>query len=152
MPFGRFFGQLSKGALNRGSVNTAAMWAGARDVMTGMGGGAYTAGARGMVYGGAAGGLYGAMSDDTSVIGGALMGAAAGRYGASGLRRGLLGRRGIGGVASPGLGGFSQGFYRGVRNRARADAGGVRMMANRALNAMPTPGLKGWTRGFSPAV
>ncbi len=90
----------------------------------GMGGAAQAA------MGAAIGGMYGATSDNTSVLGGALMGAGAMRYGASGIRRAALGRRGIG-VGSPGMLGMGHGFYRGVVNRARMDARGVRMSANR---------------------
>lgn len=53
--------------------------------------GGYGAGAAGMLYGGMAGGAWGAVSDDTSVVGGmmggALMGGGAGRYGGAGLAR-----------------------------------------------------------------
>ena len=76
------------------------------------------------------GGAYGMMSGDTSVLGGAMMGAGAARYGGAGFRRGMLGWRGIG-VSDVRTIGFGQGFYRGVANMARADARGARMAANR---------------------
>ena len=96
--------------------------------------GGYGSTAAGALWGGAAGAGYGAMSNDTSMVGGALMGAGlgagAGRYGASGLRRARLGKRGIG-VSGPGMGGAVSGFGRGVRNRLKMDYRGARLAANR---------------------
>jgi len=89
-----------------------------------------------------AGGAYGAVSDDTSILGGAFMGGAAMRYGGSGLRRGLLGRRGIG-VPNPGMGGAIRGFGKGVRNRAIMDARGARLMANQGFQKVGST-LKNW--------
>ena len=89
---------------------------------------------RGAMSGAAMGGVYGAMSDDTSVMGGAmggaLMGAGAARYGGAGLRRAALGRRGIG-VSAPGVRGAVMGFGKGVYNAARMDYRGTVMAANK---------------------
>ena len=84
--------------------------------------------------GAAAGGLYGAMSKDTSVLGGAIMGAGLGRYGASGFRRGMLGYRGIGVSGAGGLSGAFRGFGRGVRNAFSRDFRGASMLANRGYS------------------
>ena len=93
--------------------------------------------AAGSLWGAVAGGAYGAMSDDTSVLGGALGGAALGgvgsRYIGAGIRRGLLGRRGIG-VAAPGMAGAVTGFGKGLYNMARADYRGARMMTNQGYS------------------
>lgn len=54
-------------------------------------------------YGAMAGGLYGAASSDTSVLGGMAAGAALGRYGGAGLRGGLRGYR-TGSMGAPAMG------------------------------------------------
>ena len=92
----------------------------------------------GTLGGAAAGGIWGAASDDTSVLGGMAMGAGlgavGGRYGFSAARRARLGYRGIGTgmiggtqgalhvTASPaGMQGALIGAGRGIRNRFMAD-------------------------------
>ena len=99
--------------------------------------------AYGAAAGAAAGGLYGAMSDNTSVIGGMMMGAGmgavGGRYGTSAIRRGRLGARGIGvgGTSTvTGARGFLAGAGRGIANRARMDYRGARLSANSAFNGI----------------
>lgn len=80
-----------------------------------------------------AGGAWGMVSDDTSVLGGALMGGLGGRYGYSAMRRGLLGRRGIGvgrGDTYTGAFGFGVGAAKGLVNRTRMDFRGASLMAN----------------------
>ena len=101
--------------------------------------------AAGAFYGGLAGGMYGAASNDTSILGGmamgAGMGAGAGRYGRAGLRRGKLGKRGIG-TSVPGMRGAAQGFGRGVRTQAQMDYRGSMIIANKAKNRLRSS-LKG---------
>lgn len=73
-------------------------------------------------WGGIAGGLWGAMSDDTSVFGGALMGAGIGagtaRYGGAGWRN-MWGAARFRGMNTFGAG--MTAFGRGMRRQARAD-------------------------------
>ncbi len=111
---------------------------------------------RGAMTGAAMGGAYGAMSDDTSVLGGAmggaLMGAGAARYGGAGLRRARLGQRGIG-VSAPGMRGAMMGFGKGAYNMMRQDYRGAVMQANkgygriRGLGARVTGGIFGGLGG-----
>ena len=75
---------------------------------------------------------YGAMSDDTSVLGGALMGAGITRYGGAGIRRARLGMRGIG-TANPRTLGMFGGFGKGAWNKLRMDYRVARLQANRGL-------------------
>jgi len=86
--------------------------------------------------GAVAGGLYGAMSDDTSVLGGALMGAGAARYLGAGFR--LAGR-----AKWAGTFGYGRVFGRGMINRAGLDWRGIKMMSNRGMNKIGST-LKGW--------
>lgn len=79
------------------------------------------------------GAAWGAVSDDTSVLGGAVMGAGMGRYGASGMRRAALGYRGIGVPGARGAMSAARGFGRGVWNRMRMDYRGARMATNDGL-------------------
>lgn len=75
------------------------------------------------------GGAYGAMSGDTSVLGGAMMGAGVARYGGAGMKmaRNAGAGMGFGGHAIA----YGKAFAGGVANRARLDARGARMAANR---------------------
>lgn len=111
--------------------------------------GKYGSTAAGAIWGAGAGAGYGALSNDTSMIGGALMGAgmgaAGGRYGASGLRRARLGKRGIG-VSGLGTRGAAQGFARGVRNKAMMDFRGARLAGNQAISRVGST-IKGWGLG-----
>lgn len=75
------------------------------------------------VVGAAMGGAYGAVSDDTSVLGGMAMGAAAGRYGGAGFNRIATGR-------AYGFGTSAKRFGMAMAARARLDARGARMAAN----------------------
>ena len=87
--------------------------------------------------GAVAGGLYGAMSDNTSVLGGALVGAGLGagaaRYGGAGLKMASNAGRGMGFKAS--ASDWGQRFGRGVVGRARLDFRGATQLANHGLNA-----------------
>jgi hypothetical protein len=96
---------------------------------------------KGAVIGAGVGGAYGMMSNDTSVLGGMMMGAgmgaAGGRYGPSAMRRAKLGYRGIGvgGAATvTGLRGGLYGGARGAYNQMRADYRGARLFSNVAAN------------------
>lgn len=86
-----------------------------------------------------AGGMYGAFSDNTSMVGGALMGAAAGRYLGAGFLSGAYSGRGLGFNAS--LRAYGKAFGRGVSNMARRDFRQV--MSNRGMNRIRSS-LKGW--------
>jgi len=116
----------------------ASMAAGrASGVWRGMG-----AAGRAATTGAAIGGAYGAISDDTSILGGAAMGAVGGlgvRWGKAGLRaaRG----RGSASYGSAFLGGASRRFMR--------DMKGPSMLANKGINRVGSS-LKGWTGGMSP--
>lgn len=99
------------------------------------------------LMGAGAGGLYGAMADDTSVIGGALIGAGAGlagRYGRAGIRHT---RKYLGGQGATTYSGAARGFGGAVSRRFMRDVEGVSMRANRAINSVGST-LKGW--GASP--
>jgi hypothetical protein len=113
----------------RGAAGMGAIFA--RDALTGLKSG-YSAAARRTIYGGAAGAAYGAVSNDTSIIGGAMMGAGAARYGGAAIRRGRLGARGIG-VANRGIGGAITGALKGAWNMTRGD---TRLVSNHAINAI----------------
>ena len=89
--------------------------------------------------GAAVGGLYGAMSDNTSVLGGALMGAAAGRYLGAGFLSAAHSGKGLGFNAS--LRAYGSAFKRGFSNMARRDF--RRVMSNRGMNRISST-LKGW--------
>lgn len=78
--------------------------------------------------GAAMGGAYGGMSSDTSVLGGALMGAGAARYGGAGMKMASNAGAGMGFASS--VKAYGGAFARGVAGRARLDARGARMMAN----------------------
>jgi hypothetical protein len=111
----------------------------------------------GMIGGAGVGGMYGAVSDDTSIIGGmmggAALGALGGRYGAAGSRRAGLGYRGIGvggDKTVTGIRGAMAGFGRGIRTKGRMDianlqrgAKGISMTANRGLGRIRSS-LKNW--------
>jgi len=94
--------------------------------------------ARSALYGGLAGGLYGAFSDNTSVLGGAMMGAGLGagiyRYG---IRPGMgLGKIGAGmsfGAHARALGGA---YGSAMGTAIMSDVRGARMASNRALNGI----------------
>lgn len=86
---------------------------------------------RGAILGGAAGGLYGALSDNTSVLGGATMGAG---LGAVGGRYGITGWRGAMAGGQPGLWNATKRFGSAVASQARSDYRGARLMANKAVN------------------
>ena len=133
------------GGFLRGLFNVAGPMSTARGTAA-MGAGAAArsfAGTRtgmGMLGGMVTGGAWGMMSDDTSVLGGAMMGAGigavGGRYGGAGLRRAALGRRGIGVGGErtiTGMTGAAIGFGKGVRNAAMAD---YRSMNRFSINLM----------------
>ena len=105
---------------------------------------------RGVLGGAAAGGLYGAMSEDTSILGGAMMGAG---LGAAGVRYGMpaakvfRNMRGAGfGIRSAGRGAAS--FAAGL---AKRDARGVALAANRGYGRVRSS-LKGWSQGIAPTM
>lgn len=118
---------------------------------------------RAAAFGAGVGGLYGALSNDTSVLGGmaggALMGMGA-RYGAAAYRGARLGGRmtgprmaGIlglpGGSLAQGLGG---GAYRGMRQAFRRDLSGIRhatsLVSNTPMMRVPTVGRPSdWLKG-----
>jgi hypothetical protein len=107
-------------------------------VGTYLAGGANAMGSRtlkGAMYGAGTGGLYGAMSDDTSVLGGmmsgALMGGAGARYGGAGALAGAHTGRGIGFKAS--MGTYAKAFGGGVANMAKRDAMRLRVMGTSAV-------------------
>jgi len=84
---------------------------------------------------------WGMASGDTSVIGGALMGAGGARYLGAGFKRAALSGRGMGFGGS--LRAYGSAFGRGVVNRARLDFRGTRVMANKSINKVQST-LKGW--------
>lgn len=86
------------------------------------------------MLGAIAGAGWGVMSNDTSVLGGALIGAGIGRYGGAGLRRGRFGYRGIGVSGAQGKMSAVEGFVRGVWNRGSMDFRSARMMANQGYS------------------
>jgi len=92
--------------------------------------------------GAAAGGLYGAFSDNTSVLGGALMGAAAGRYLGTGIRNAMR-FRGAGLDFGAHAWGMGKSFMFGTVARARLDWKGARIMANKGASRIAST-LKGW--------
>jgi hypothetical protein len=110
-------------------------------VGTYMAGAARYAGRTGM--GAAAGAAYGMMSDDTSVLGGAIMGAAGARYLGAGFKRAALAGRGMG-LGAHALA-YGKAFGTGMINRARLDYRGAMMGANRGLNR-----IRGLGRGIVP--
>ncbi len=75
--------------------------------------------------GAAAGGLYGGMSDDTSVLGGAVMGGVLGRYGGAGLSRAIRPHVGAG-----------LGFNGHMRAAASMFAQGLRVQGSRDMNSI----------------
>ncbi|RKZ06472.1 hypothetical protein DRQ25_13840 [Candidatus Fermentibacteria bacterium] len=89
------------------------------------------------VLGAMGGAAWGAVSSDTSVIGGALMGAAGARYLGAGFKR-----AGLGGLRG-GIGSYGRAFGRGVVNRARLDFRGARTLASQGKNRIQST-LKGW--------
>jgi len=95
------------------------------------------------------GGLYGAMSDNTSVLGGALTGAGVGAIGArylgAGFRTAAGAGRGMGLRAS--AGDYGKRFGMGVAARARLDYRGARLAANQAVN-----GFTGMFRGIGGSM
>ena len=101
--------------------------------------GGYGMAARNAVFGAAAGGVYGAMSDNTSVLGGALSGAALAyggtKYGYEGAYRGagigtaMANARGLEGMEAAKL--ISNAGYRGARRQVMSDFNSVRLKANR---------------------
>lgn len=128
----------------------------------------HSSGAR-TLLGAGLGAAYGAMSDRTSIAGGALMGAAAGRYGYAGLRRGLYynrrltgfntamhaaGRYGsMVGIFGRGAGiASNMAFGAGQYMRRDAARAGFRIgaTAKRAMNGFRAfrPGFAGWRRGM----
>jgi hypothetical protein len=88
------------------------------------------------------GGLYGAFANDTSVIGGAMMGAGiglAGRYGRAGLRSA---NRALGPKGSPTYD-LGSAFMGGIGRRFMRDVRGPSMLANQGFNKIRST-LKGW--------
>lgn len=111
----------SKGFLNAGSMNRAAGLAGMGQAAGYL---ANNSTARGAFLGGVAGGIYGANSRDTSVLGGAFLGAGIGaggmRYGRAGILAGAHSGRGI--LSPFGAGkAYGAAFAGGVRNKAGRD-------------------------------
>lgn len=120
----------------------------------------------GGLWGAAVGGAYGAMSDNTSVLGGAikgsLLGAVGARYGGAALRRTGFASRGIG-VAANAVGTYGslgKAAAMGIRNQAMMDyrilsrvakssAHGVVQSANRGYSSISST-LKGWGSGIGP--
>ena len=82
--------------------------------------------------GAAWGGAYGAMSSDTSVLGGALMGAGVSRYGGAGLKMANRGGGGLGFRAHAKM--ATMGFGRGVYGQARRDYRGAALLSNNIGN------------------
>lgn len=124
MPWGsKLLGNYAKQAMNAGHMNRAMAATGLRDVMTGMKEG-YSSAARGTTYGSlggaAAGGMWGMASDDTSVLGGMLMGATGG----------ALGGRYMGASLSRKA---NRGFLSSMMGQARADYRAV----SRAIGGQP---------------
>jgi hypothetical protein len=104
--------------------------------------------------GAAAGGMYGAISDDTSVLGGALFGLGAGRYGGAGLRLANRGGARLGLGAHSALAGkrFGLGAYGQMRRDYRsmgAFLGGNKSIqrVGSTLKGWGIGGLGGWARG-----
>jgi hypothetical protein len=83
--------------------------------------------------GAAMGGAYGGMSGDTSVLGGALMGAGLARYGGAGMLAASRSGRGLGFMGS--VKAYGTAFGGGVANLARRDAMRVRMAGRSARMA-----------------
>lgn len=83
------------------------------------------------------GAAYGAVSDNTSVLGGALMGAAGGRYLGAGLKRAAMSGSGLGFRGS--LGAYARSFGTGMLRVMRRD----KLWANRGINRISSS-LKGW--------
>ena len=139
---GRYLGNLSKSLLNRGATNRVAAVAGARDFLTGMSG--YSSMTRATAYGGAAGAAWGAVSNDTSVIGGGLMGAGA-------LRYGLRGKNIANAASKVGLDRASQIGYGlvGAAKFARRDVkrAGAALVSNAPVRRLRSS-LKGWGTGI----
>lgn len=121
-------------------------------------GGALGSTGRAALYGGALGAGYGAFSDNTSVLGGALAGAG---LGAAGLRYGMPGVRGAMSRWNTAAGSFASGAYRrgmstlgaaggrAVRSAVLFDARRIQLMGNRAYNRIQSS-MKGWTGGITP--
>jgi len=91
--------------------------------------GGYGRTAAGALWGAAVGGVYGAMSDNTSILGGAMKGAS---IGAVGARYGAYGISGALGAKAAGRGARIRGFGHGIANQIHNDYKGARMMANKA--------------------
>lgn len=109
--------------------------------------GRYGRSAQGALLGGLAGAAYGAVSTNTSVLGGMMMGggigAIGGRYGRAGLMRAsALSGKGMGFGTHAAF--AASEFGRGVRAQALMDIRGARMMANRAWNRIPGLPLGIW--------
>lgn len=127
-------GRAGKAGFRHGSELTSAAWS-TRGAMTGQ----YGRTLQGTAIGGAVGAGWGMASDDTSVIGGALMGAGLGaggaRYGGAG---GLSARYARGGMKTR-----AKAFGAGVANRARRDVMAARVRSNKPLNKVRST-LKNW--------
>jgi hypothetical protein len=85
----------------------------------------------------AAGAGWGMLSDDTSVLGGAMMGGALGRYGARPLMGAARRAGGWGGLLGAARGDFmgaARGVGRTMRAQGRMDWRGGRVLANRGYN------------------
>lgn len=87
--------------------------------------------AKGAAAGALAGGAYGAVSDDTSVLGGMAMGAGLGAAGARYVGAGMLSNKG------------SQGFMAGVANMAKKDFRNMRTTMTSAYNRRYGQGIPG---------
>lgn len=99
-------------------------------------------------YGAGVGGMYGAMSGDTSVIGGAMAGATlglGGRYARAGFRGGMRTGGGVG--FREAVGAYGRGFGQGIQRRAIADYKGVSMRSNIGFNK-----IRGLSRGWMGGV
>lgn len=128
----KLLGNYAKQAMNAGRFNRAAVAAGARQTIEGVGGvatGRYGATAAGAMYGAAGGGAYGAIDRDTSVLGGMLGGAALGAGGTGAVLAGnryggayMLGRMG-GGNAKTGLNVAKEVFKKDARRAMARGAG-----------------------------
>lgn len=101
--------------------------------------GKFGATAAGAAWGGAAGAGWGALSDDTSVLGGAMMGAG---MGAAGTRYGMAGMKAWRQTGNPGVKGMPAWPFgerlgatgAAMASRFSADYKGTRLMANKAAN------------------
>ena len=91
---------------------------------------------KGAMYGAAAGGINGLMSDDGSLLGGAmggaLMGGAIGRYGGAGYMAARNAGRGIAGPMGHAKA-YASAFGGGVANMAKRDAMRLRVMGRSAV-------------------